>query len=179
LDGLGASIGVGIAIALFVTVIFGLGAKYLSVKFFALFGTGLAILLADGLVTGATREWEEVHHGSTGQESTVVFALDVDTADATVMDAFGAIGLGSEMTQLTLCSFFITLAVLIYLQVWNNVYGREVYTISWCCKRVCKIQCRKQVKEEKPANEQKFVDAEMPDENVKEPQASKEGVIII
>ncbi|KAH9254466.1 hypothetical protein BASA81_007579 [Batrachochytrium salamandrivorans] len=143
LDTLGASVGVGIAVCVFVSVTFGLGGVYLSAKAFGIAATGLTILLSLGLVTGAVHEWEELFTVDNGYSSPVVFSIDEDTAEGSALGTLEAVGLASEMTQLTMSTLFITLFVLIVLNVWHNYYGKEVYNFTYCFKKAAKLLCPK------------------------------------
>lgn len=139
LNTLGASVGIGLAVAIFVSIIFGLGAYYFSPKAFGILATALTILLSLGLVTGAVHEFEELYTVDYGVSSPVVFSVDEESAEGSALGTLEAVGLASEMTQLTMSTFFITLFVLIALNIWYNYYGKEVYNFTFCFRKLKQV----------------------------------------
>ena len=146
----GASVGLGFAIAIALGIVFGIGAKFISPLGFGLAATGIAMILAVGLTTGAVRAFEEAYsldHG--GVTSAVVYQTS-----GTTMYALGALefmGWKGSQTVATLVTWILALLLMVALELRHNYFGYPILPPPVkrvvCCpclviKHGCKFGCR-------------------------------------
>ena len=148
-EALGNSVLVAIAAAIVLACIFGLGAKYISAKFFGVMAAILAQLLAMGLWTGATRSFEEVyalnHGGEEDGGSPLIYNYEGTTLgnELTILEF---IGFSYSLTALTLSVWVLSLVLLTFFQIYINYYGYQVISEKYKkCKCVFqKLSCTSQ-----------------------------------
>ena len=125
---LGNSVGVAIAATIVLAVIFGAGAKYVSIKLFGILATFLAQVLAVGLWTGAARSFEEVYAINTSgddDEGTTAMIYNYEgTSYGDSLTVLEFMGFSYALTALTLSIWLIGWVVLTFMQVWHNYLGK-------------------------------------------------------
>ena len=119
----GASVGVGIFCAIVGGGAIALGARYLNKYFFALLATVIIMMLATGLMVGATGSFEEAHKIDTGKESEILYETEGDTKS--ILRAMKWCGIRNEVTVATLVVWVITVVGLCSAQIWNNYLGYD------------------------------------------------------
>ncbi len=126
MDALGPSVGVGAASAIVLGGGMGLGAKYVSPKGFGIAATGLAELLAIGLVTGAVRSFEEVYAASHDGARTPVIYDFGGTQTGNTLTAFEFMGISDNLTALQLATWTTSAATITGLHIWHNYLGKPL-----------------------------------------------------
>ena len=120
---IGNSIAVGIGCTIGLAIIIGLGAKYVSVHGFGMVATALAQCLAIGLVTGATRSFEETYAAyHDDQRSPIIYDVE-DTQTGNILTSFEFIGISDNLTVLVLLFWIGSAIILCFMQYWRNYLG--------------------------------------------------------
>jgi len=124
---LGNSVGVAIAATVGLSLFFGLGAKYISMKIFGALATFITHLLAVGLWTGAARAFEEVYALNNGLDeeegSTGMIYNFEGTEYGESLSILSFLGFSYSMTNLTLAVWLLSFFLLTLMQIWHNYFG--------------------------------------------------------
>lgn len=102
-------------------------------------GTACSIIvqmLAVGLYTGSAHAFEEVSEMRGATETPFVWGNDELSANTqAVVKVFGFFGLRAKFTAVEFSVWMSSILVLTGLQVWHNVYGKEIPSIKSCFTR--------------------------------------------
>jgi hypothetical protein len=126
---LAASVLVGVAGAIGAAIVVGFGAKYISRKGFAIAATVVASALSVGLSTGSARAFEEVYDiQHDGQNSGFIYKYgESDVQKKDVLEAFGFVGIGGELTVLVLVFWIFSIVSIALAQYWHNYLGYRLF----------------------------------------------------
>lgn len=139
LHDLGPSVAVGVASAFVAFVVMALGSKYISAKGFAITGVVIMSALSVGLITGASRSFEETYAVQHNDETSPIIYDDPGKVGS-VLAVFEFIGVSDHLTVLVLCFWILSAVFLVALQYWHNYLG---YPLLPSCKSLRGVKSTK------------------------------------
>lgn len=126
MDSLGDSVGVGIGAAFGLGLLGMVGAKYVSATVFGIAAAVMCELLAMGLITGATRAFEEVYAES-HDDATTPLIYDLEhTVTGDALTSLKFLGVSDFLTVLQLLVWCLAAVILTALQIRHHYYGQEL-----------------------------------------------------
>ena len=120
------SVGVGIASAVILGGGLAIGAKYVSRHGFGIVATAIIQMLAVGLITGATRSFEEVYEAQNEDQSTPLIYDYGDTPRGDALTSLEFLGISDNLTVLQIIVWIGSIVFLTFLQIWHHYLGYHI-----------------------------------------------------